>query len=199
MPRTRSSRTSCSKSDRELRVQRGTRIIELLVVLRFRSSQTRVPHNDANFGIGPLVPSCLRIGHGRQVGRILHACQRPPCQNTIALIVDQRTGLGADAGNFHPCGRRLPRGRGQRHARGAVRAFRRFLPPADCLGQHLENRSAGGSGAQPEISSRASTTPDFISPTTTATRSERRPRCRSSMSSLIASAWPSRRRTTICR
>jgi hypothetical protein len=32
VPRTRSSRTSCREFDRELRVQRGTRIIELLVV-----------------------------------------------------------------------------------------------------------------------------------------------------------------------
>ncbi len=34
--------------------KRGTTIIELLVVLKFRSSQTRAPRNDANFGIGPL-------------------------------------------------------------------------------------------------------------------------------------------------
>ena len=33
VPRTRSSRISCRAFDRELRVQRGTRIIELLVVL----------------------------------------------------------------------------------------------------------------------------------------------------------------------
>src|SRR5262245_30599941 len=33
VPRTRSSRSPCCKCDRELRVQRGTRIIELLVVL----------------------------------------------------------------------------------------------------------------------------------------------------------------------
>src|SRR5262249_41583335 len=38
VPRTRSSRTSNRKHGRELRVQRGTRIIELLVVLRFRGS-----------------------------------------------------------------------------------------------------------------------------------------------------------------
>jgi hypothetical protein len=33
VPRTRSSRMLCRAFDRELRVQRGTRIIELLVVL----------------------------------------------------------------------------------------------------------------------------------------------------------------------
>src|SRR5712691_4055821 len=33
VPRTRSSRTICREYDRELRVQRGTRIMELLVVL----------------------------------------------------------------------------------------------------------------------------------------------------------------------
>src|SRR5271169_3272994 len=35
--------------------QSHTRINKLLVSLRFRSSQTRTPHNDANFGIGTLV------------------------------------------------------------------------------------------------------------------------------------------------
>src|SRR5262245_19278634 len=54
VPRTRSSRTPCGKCDRELRVQRGTRIIELLVVLRFRSSYLSVPRVLTNFGIGPL-------------------------------------------------------------------------------------------------------------------------------------------------
>src|SRR5262249_33248863 len=54
VPRTRSSRPPSGKYDRELRVQRGTRIIELLVVLGFRSSHENVPRNDANFGIGPL-------------------------------------------------------------------------------------------------------------------------------------------------
>src|SRR5690242_15272266 len=54
VPRTRSSRTSSLEFDRELRVQRGTRIIELLVVLRFRSSRSNVPQVLANFGIEPL-------------------------------------------------------------------------------------------------------------------------------------------------
>jgi putrescine transport system substrate-binding protein len=55
VPQTRSSRTPCGKGDRELRVQRGTRFIELLVVLRFRSSHRIVPQAVASFGIGPLV------------------------------------------------------------------------------------------------------------------------------------------------
>ena len=55
VPQTRSSRTPCGKGDRELRVQRGTRFIELLVVLRFRSLHRIVPQAVANFGIGPLV------------------------------------------------------------------------------------------------------------------------------------------------
>ncbi len=55
VPRTRSSRAVCRESDRELRVQRGTRIIELLVALGFRSSPKNVPRVLANFGIGPLV------------------------------------------------------------------------------------------------------------------------------------------------
>src|SRR5262245_32934180 len=59
VPRTRSSRTSCGKFDRELRVQRGTRIIELLVVPRFRGSHRSAPQALANLGIGPLVwPGC---------------------------------------------------------------------------------------------------------------------------------------------
>src|SRR5947208_16908520 len=44
----------------------GTRIIELLVVLGFRSSHENVPRNDANFGIGPLVGG--------------HAGGRPDCR-----------------------------------------------------------------------------------------------------------------------
>src|ERR1700704_2295819 len=55
VPQTRSSRTPCGKGDRELRVQRGTRFIELPVVLRFRSSHRIVPQAVASFGIGPLV------------------------------------------------------------------------------------------------------------------------------------------------
>src|SRR5262249_33192357 len=57
VPRTRTSRTPCGKCGRELRVQKGTRIIELLVVLRFRSSYLNVPRALTNFGIGPLVAS----------------------------------------------------------------------------------------------------------------------------------------------
>jgi tripartite-type tricarboxylate transporter receptor subunit TctC len=54
VPRTRSSRTPCGTCDRELRVQRGTRVIELLVILRFRSSCLNVLRVLTNFGIGPL-------------------------------------------------------------------------------------------------------------------------------------------------
>src|SRR5204863_3589501 len=51
----------------ELRVQRGTRIIELLVVLRFRSSHLNVPRVHANFGIGPLAAERRRsrVGSSR--------------------------------------------------------------------------------------------------------------------------------------
>src|SRR4029453_9867004 len=84
VPRTRSSRISRREFDRELRVQRGTRIIELLVVL---DSEVRKPGcrtNDANFGIGPLVPrtrssrmSCrafdreLRVQRGTRIIELL--------------------------------------------------------------------------------------------------------------------------------
>ncbi|MPZ39948.1 MAG: flagellar basal body P-ring formation protein FlgA [Rhizobiales bacterium] len=57
--RTRSSRTPCGKFDRELRVQRGARIIELPVVLRFRSSYLNVRRKLTNFGIGPLATLSL--------------------------------------------------------------------------------------------------------------------------------------------
>src|SRR5438046_5199384 len=56
VPRTRSSHTPCRKLDSELRVQRGTRIIELLVSLGFRSSHESIPRGCTNFGIGTLVP-----------------------------------------------------------------------------------------------------------------------------------------------
>src|SRR6266550_3892117 len=45
---------SCRAFDRELRVQRGTRIIELLVVLDSEVRKRGCRTNDANFGIGPL-------------------------------------------------------------------------------------------------------------------------------------------------
>src|SRR5436305_5285814 len=50
VPRTRSSRISCREFDRELRVQRGTRIIELLVVLDSEVRKRGCRTNDANFG-----------------------------------------------------------------------------------------------------------------------------------------------------
>src|SRR5437016_3800822 len=55
VPRTRSSRILCREFDRELRVQRGTRITELLVVLDSEVRKRGCRTNDANFGIGPLV------------------------------------------------------------------------------------------------------------------------------------------------
>src|SRR6476660_1701008 len=44
-----------ASSFRKLQIQNRTRIIELLVVLRFRSSYLNMPRMLANFGIGPLV------------------------------------------------------------------------------------------------------------------------------------------------
>src|SRR5439155_11730533 len=61
VPRTRSSRTPSGKCDRELRVQRGTGIMELLVVLGSRSSRENGPRNDADFGIGPLEKKIDRL------------------------------------------------------------------------------------------------------------------------------------------
>src|SRR5947208_8147542 len=84
VPRTRSSRMSCRAFDRELRVQRGTRIIELLVVLDSEVRKRGCRTNDANFGIGPLVPrtrssrmSCrafdreLRVQRGTRIIELL--------------------------------------------------------------------------------------------------------------------------------
>src|SRR5439155_18835756 len=65
--------TSCGTCDRELRVQRGTRIIELLVVLGFRSSLPNVPRVLANFGIGPLAPSWAAAAEHRRRGVTGHA------------------------------------------------------------------------------------------------------------------------------
>src|SRR5262245_343256 len=55
--RTRSSRMPGGKCDPELRVQRGTGIITLLMVLRFRGSYVNVLPVLTNFGIGLL--ACL--------------------------------------------------------------------------------------------------------------------------------------------
>src|SRR5262245_43265646 len=59
----------CRELDRELRVQRGTRIIELLVVLDSEVRKRGVPHDDANFGIGPLVREPPNESPGRCVQR----------------------------------------------------------------------------------------------------------------------------------
>src|SRR5437016_4876673 len=63
VPRTRSSRISCREFDRELRVQRGTRIIELLVVLDSEVRKRGCRTNDANFGIGPLAGVAHEFGN----------------------------------------------------------------------------------------------------------------------------------------
>jgi hypothetical protein len=54
MPQILSSRTSRGNFNRELRVQRGTRIMELPLVLGFPSFTSPVLRVPANFGIGPL-------------------------------------------------------------------------------------------------------------------------------------------------
>ena len=54
VPRTRSSHMICGECGCELRVQKRTRIIKLLMSLRFRSSHQRSPQGCANFGIGTL-------------------------------------------------------------------------------------------------------------------------------------------------
>ena len=55
----------CGQFDRELRAQRGTRIIELPAVLRFRSSYLNGPRELTNFGIGPRV--CLAFSHASDI------------------------------------------------------------------------------------------------------------------------------------
>src|SRR5689334_25197611 len=54
VPRTRSSHRNCRESGCELRVQSGTRIIELLVPFDSEVRKRMCPQNDANFGIGAL-------------------------------------------------------------------------------------------------------------------------------------------------
>src|SRR5215813_2391511 len=101
VPRTRSSRTSNRKHDRELRVQRGTRIIELLVVLRFRGSHRGVPQALANLGIGPL--AALRICCtlllallALPAGWATYARAETWPQRSVKFIVPLGPGSGAD-------------------------------------------------------------------------------------------------------
>jgi hypothetical protein len=47
--------------------KRGSRIIELRVVLRFRSSHLNVPRALTNFGIGPLAPQPVARSPWRDV------------------------------------------------------------------------------------------------------------------------------------
>src|SRR5436190_6118883 len=83
VPRTRSSRIPCREFDRELRVQRGTRIIELLVVLDSEGRKRGCRTNDANFGIGPLVlpnPKCFASEVAARVWEFRNRDTRPPLQ-----------------------------------------------------------------------------------------------------------------------
>src|SRR5439155_21450080 len=64
------SRIPCGKCDRELRVQRGTRIVKLLMVLRFRSSYLSLPRVLTNFGIGPLADETRQIPSPEEVDPI---------------------------------------------------------------------------------------------------------------------------------
>src|SRR5215470_11587846 len=90
VPRTRSSRSAGGKSVRELRVQRGTRIMELLVVLGFRSSSPNVPRVLTNFGIGPLVP-IVALG-------LAISCERAVSQALPYLLNPQPRGAWAYVG-----------------------------------------------------------------------------------------------------
>src|SRR5262249_10391377 len=74
VPRTRSSHNNRCESGCELRVQSGTRIIDLTSALRFRSSHQSVRQGRANFGIGALA-----------LPRFCHAKRRE------VLRVEQRT------------------------------------------------------------------------------------------------------------
>src|SRR5215471_8763718 len=56
--------------------QSHTRTNKLLVSLRFRSSQTRVPHNPANFGIGTLGRRQARIHRAQARAHDVHHPQR---------------------------------------------------------------------------------------------------------------------------
>src|SRR5438132_2679413 len=99
VPRTRSSRRPSGKCDRELRVQRGTRIIELLVVLRFRSSHLNVPRVLANFGIGPLVAIALGFPNAAQALDTITAGAVGSASTTIwPVYIGIRQGFFAEAG-----------------------------------------------------------------------------------------------------
>src|SRR5262249_16829016 len=87
VPRTRSSHTFCGKHDCELRVQRGTRIIELLVSLdsEFRKPGCRT--NDANFGIGTLAQIEHEIEPRREaVPSLRHTHQQLAPEQAVAAV-----------------------------------------------------------------------------------------------------------------
>src|SRR5882672_4243186 len=62
-----------ARSFRNLKFKSRTRFIELLVVLRFRSSYRNMPRALTNFGIGPLVPRSHQPGE-----ELLYRLRMPP-------------------------------------------------------------------------------------------------------------------------
>src|SRR4249920_1377890 len=77
VPRTRSSHASAARAVANFGFKRGTRIIELLVSLGFRSSHESVLQMLANFGIGTLVP--IEPGRAQLIPSAGSTGRRRPC------------------------------------------------------------------------------------------------------------------------
>src|SRR4029450_10580467 len=71
--------------------KRGTRFIELLVVLGFRSSYLNVPRVPTNFGIGPLASASL--GGGMR----LHSFRGGRSCLLAALLLSPAAGIAAES------------------------------------------------------------------------------------------------------
>ena len=85
VPRTRSSHHNCRESGCELRVQRGTRIIELLVPFDSEVRKRVCPQNDANFGIGALVLHTASLAC-TGFRRLLSGCRDPVASHSIEIV-----------------------------------------------------------------------------------------------------------------
>ena len=117
-----------ARSFRNFKSKDRTNIIKLLVVLRFRSSQTRVPHNDTSFGIGTLATLDRRLRLQR-----IERLQRLARRHLVGIESGQRLATASPAssrgGGAAAAARpRTAAGRRQRARRGAVLRLQ--------LGQH---------------------------------------------------------------
>jgi len=98
-------------SIRELRVQKGTRIMKLPAVFGFRSSYVRMPRVRTNFGIGPLVAVVLRNEEGAEFGGHAHralvgshtdnSASPLSCKRAMNLPLTRNAGVPWDVPSVH--------------------------------------------------------------------------------------------------